>query len=250
MKKLTYLFIAIAFFSIISCSGEKSKEEIEQTQEQKICDCDTLTKGEGKFKGNLFTSDQQPFTGICQTKDKYDSVISIKTYDKGFKMSHIKRKRIYGNYYIIKDLKYDVDGNRVSGYTRKFSGDYDSEINGIKNISVSEVQSYENSREKDWYEFTYTKMKDFENNDKDYFFMDLTLIKRNFENVDISKLTPPKCFSKSEIIDTKGTRNMFGEYEEELITPRWRYEEKNLNNIENIMNSLKQELPYFDFIKQ
>jgi hypothetical protein len=237
MKKLIYLPLFSSVLFLASCgqeSKETNKEETnkEETKKEEVatCDCESLKKGKGKNRDKMFTQEDQPYTGRCLKTDEFDSVVATRDYENGFKMSEIFRRRIYKNYITVHDLKYDTDGEKVSGYERSFE-----EIN-LENQSklmyTKYVTIHEGSKIKDDYN---TEISHFPGDTYAMFTFNWSRV--NFKERGISEGNISKCLPAATYED---------------YNHGYKYTENDMNNFSTILDCMKkgEDFPMFTYIKE
>jgi hypothetical protein len=130
MKIIRSLLVVASFAFLISCGSKAPVEE--------ACLCSKLSEGlNDNAKGNgIYSYQGQPYTGICKTKDQYDTIIERNEYKNGFVISSYKREKI-GNIYVTKDsMTYD-NGKEFNGFKiwhdSRFDFEYVKDVTDMKN---------------------------------------------------------------------------------------------------------------------
>ncbi len=93
MKKVMTIFGAMLFAlttltNFGGCSSDGNADSTARAAAApSVCKCEDLKQQKEKY----FLADAvEPYTGVCTTTDKYDSVIATKTYKRGFLMHIIE----------------------------------------------------------------------------------------------------------------------------------------------------------------
>jgi hypothetical protein len=126
----SYLLIGLTTLSLFfnSCNSTSSQPAEVVAIDTAPCNCSELRTGRGpKIEGKAVKQDSIIYTGTCHNIDKYDSITTIKVYEKGFLTHQIEKKRIFGSYVTTSDITYDIEGKAVDGFKLLIYDTYDLE---------------------------------------------------------------------------------------------------------------------------
>lgn len=253
------------FFAGCNESNNKPTEEV--AADTKPCNCSELRTGRGpRIEGKAVIQDTIIYTGTCHNIDKYDSITTIKVYEKGFLTRQIERQRIFGAYTTTSDITYDIEGSVIDGFKLLIYDTYD--LNDLQFVHTATV--WKGGKITNKYNFFISYNKGYKDGDDNWNPGSITFsiqheVKDGKEfsgattNIDAGQ---PKCLPKAEyeegyvVADREngtglktGTSSSLGDKWTQQIT---------LNSAENpdfteffqIMECLKTELPHFNFIKK
>jgi hypothetical protein len=226
--------IAIAFIIVLSGCGGAGKP--------KSCDCEKLDYLEEKY---FLEGDSKPYTGDCYTKDKFDSIVEMRSYENGFRIHLTERLRILGNYPTTTDMTYDIEGKELNGYRLTYNNAVLSsedemyvasaiEFKDGKTISSWQIGIYHS----DWSTGPRFSVKIDSENDQ----------------------TPPNCipgatYDPSHSIDNReggtglltGTSTQFsGKWETEIAMSN----KEDFSEVDKVIECLKKEYPRFNYFRK
>lgn len=111
MRKFSYLMFLVMSVVLISCGGKnsESKENKEaNTEEATSKDCLISELGGIEAKKNIVKKGSKDlYTGVAIEKDQNDSIIRKVEIKNGWLVKEVSRKNIYGKYITDKEITYD-----------------------------------------------------------------------------------------------------------------------------------------------
>jgi hypothetical protein len=118
MKIIKNLFLVASLAFLASCG---SKSEVKEA-----CLCSKLNQGfdENAEKNGIYSYQAQPYTGICETLDQYDTLIEKKEFKNGFMINSYQRQKIGNIYVTIDSMTYD-NGIGINGFQIVHSSIFD-----------------------------------------------------------------------------------------------------------------------------
>ena len=165
MNIIKSLLVIGSFTFSVSCSDKaevSNKVEVDNKVEvgnkvevKEACHCSKVTQGtDDNAKPNgIYSYLAQPYTGICETKDQYDSIIERNEYKNGFLISSYKKSKIGNTYVTIDSMSYD-NGKVFNGFKISYGSLFDITF-------VSSLTDFKNGVDKggmirfDYNEFSY-----------------------------------------------------------------------------------------------
>ena len=250
-----------------SCNNNNNKPAEETIVDTKPCNCSELKTGRGpRIEGKAVIQDTIIYTGTCQKMDKYDSITTTKTYEKGFLTRQIERARIFGSYITTSDITYDIEGKELDGFKLSIFDTYDLE--DLQFVHYATV--WKSGKIYNQYNLLISYIKGYKDGDDNwnpgsisfsiqYGFKD----GKEFSGATTNKEAgQPKCLPKAEYEEgyvvanrengtglKTGTSSSLGDKWTQQITLN-SAEKPDFTEFFQIMECLKTELPQFIFIKK
>jgi hypothetical protein len=264
----SYLFIGLITLGLFfnSCNNNNHTAE-SAVVDTTPCDCSELNTGHGpRIEGKAVKQDTIIFTGTCHNIDQYDSIITIKVYEKGFLKHQIERNRIFGAYITTSDISYDIEGKVMDGYNLLIHDTYHME--DLQFVHTATI--WKGGKITDKYSFSISYIKGYKDGDDNWNAGTITFsIKYDFKNgKDFTGATnnkeagQPKCLPIAEYkegyfvanrengtgLKTGTSSNLGDEWCQQITLSS--AETPDFNEFFQIMECLKTELPRFNFIKK
>jgi hypothetical protein len=161
MKKMKIIYLITGVIFLASCGGSSADKSADTKLEAiETCLCSNVVQGfeNGKRNGK-YMHKAQLYTGACDTKDQYDTIIERKEFKNGYMISSYKRKKMGNIYVTIDSMTYD-NGKAFNGFEIHHQTDYgftyvsgiDDRKNGVNEwskIYTSDDGPYVNFSNKD-----------------------------------------------------------------------------------------------------
>lgn len=223
-------------FSVLlfSCGGKGTDKE-EKSTDKKMknvvvdCNCSELNEADADLKGVAKKGSKELYSGVCVTRDQYDTITNKNTYKNGWLVNEIVKEKIGNEYIITKDIDYE-NGNIESCKL------LETENNNSQNFKF--VTQYKEKQNKKWiigYEINIERQ--YSESVSDYidkynlivmtYYMDGK--KFSYENTS----QQPTCMPNSDVTGGGG----------------WRLDGLSENRLYEILDGLKKEFPHFNYWK-
>ncbi|WP_394774865.1 hypothetical protein [Flavobacterium sp.] len=111
--KIIKILSAVTFSVLLFSCGGKGTDKEEKNTDKKIedviadCNCSELTEADGELKGVTKKGSKDLYTGVCVTKDQYDTITNKNTFKNGWLVNEIVKEKIGNEYIITKDIDYE-----------------------------------------------------------------------------------------------------------------------------------------------
>jgi hypothetical protein len=256
MKKINFMLIMISGILLISCGGNNDKKDVvntdEITKKENECPLDQLHI-KGPTNELNYNSDQNPyttqnikrndekenFTGVGIEKDQNDSILNKVEVKNGWLIRYTHRIKKDNKYITLSDLTFD-SGKIMNGYKIVI------EEKKPKIEYTSALINYQNGKEKyEWDIFIliddYVTINQGYNENSEFFEetdKGMLIGTNNYDisNFDLSKSKAISGFKKILFLQMEKPNYFFSHPDEKTI--------------DNALNSLKKELPKFDYWKK
>jgi len=214
-------------FSVLlfSCGGKSTDKEEKSTDKKNEdviadCNCSELTEADGELKGVTKKGSKELYTGVCVTKDQYDTITNKNTFKNGWLVNEIVKEKIGNEYIITKDIDYENGEPDTYKYLKT------EENNSAKLTFVKNYKEYKNKKAIIDYNITIFSGEKFS--------LAVSTHYRDGEEFSHKKASPqPVC--------------MLNSYE--TIDGGWRLDDLSQDRLYEILDDLKKEFPHFNYWK-
>ena len=146
--KIIKILSAVTFSVLLFSCGGKGADKEEKSTDKKIeniiadCNCSELTEADGELKGVTKKGSKELYTGVCITKDQYDTITNKNTFKNGWLVKEIVKEKIGNEYIITKDIDYENGEPETYKYVKT------EENNSAKLAFVKNYKEYKNKKSK------------------------------------------------------------------------------------------------------